>query len=120
MSKVYDIKNLEPTTDTEGRIQKGEKGITLNLSSKQIPELADYSLNEPLELRVMGKIIKVSRPEMKENEIKADEPQEITLDIAEIEVLNMKEERKRAEEMNVDIDTFKKIHNKRRGGMPSM
>lgn len=91
-------------------------GPNLTISNEQLPEIDDYSIDEDIELRIMAKITNITKPELKENEQKSVEPSRVTLKVVEIEILNQKEDRKKAENMNLEMSDYKKIQSKRKGG----
>lgn len=105
------------STDEKGKIIKGKGGPAVVLSNEVIPELDDYNTGDELELMVKAKITKIARPQQEENVSKSVEPAEFTIELVAAEIMNLSEDRKKAERMGLGMKEYKEVQGKRGGGM---
>lgn len=97
--------------------------LFLTISSKQLAEIRDYSEGENVELHIVGEVSEykqVEKQPVKEGEVKTgnrdaeDVGDEyiVTIQVKEAGVMNMKEDRKRAEHLGMTPERLNKIKGK--------
>ena len=117
MPNLYNLKK-SAVEDEEGKVIKNKTdNIQFVISNADIPELDDYGIDDDIEMHIKAKVVKITKPKLQDNEQKLEEPSDVTLELIEAEIMNMKVDRKRAEKMGVDMSTYKKIQQKRGGGV---
>jgi len=112
MENTYDL-TKEPETSKEGKVTDSIPAQTIRLDTDQIPELADYNVDDKIELHIIGKVKSVSNPDIADNKKESAEKTEIVITLLEGGVMNMKEMRKEANDRNIDKKDWEKIQSKR-------
>lgn len=96
------------------KVTKPVEGPVLNISSKILPELKDFNLNDRVEMKISAKVIEISQPELKEGISKTDELSVYKLEIIVAGISNVSKERKEANERNLSKEDWSEIKSKRK------
>jgi hypothetical protein len=106
----------------------GDKKTYLTLSTRQLDDLGDFSENDDIEITIKGRVVKMDMPPAPEVTPDAQEPDynenpellkpdtKVTLELLEGEVLNKKEKRKRAENLDMTKEDLDQVNRKRSEG----
>ena len=110
---------MEPDqeTDENGNIKKSKGGLRIKISSKLIPDLADFNPDEEVVLQLKCKNRAKSMPEYDESKsVSVDEENvEIELEVTAGGVVNPKESRRKAAVRGLSKSESDAIERKRNG-----
>jgi len=79
---------------------------SFSISSKVMPEIEDYSMNETIEMNIVCKVSGLRKGWDDKNEVVAD------LDMTKAEITNVKEDRKEAKRRGLDMKDYADIKKK--------
>lgn len=77
---------------------------TLYINSKQLPEVEDYDVGEEIEMKIICKVTR--KNETQEGKEKRTS---VNMDIKKCEILNLKDERKKAKDKGIDYKKYREI-----------